>query len=148
MLPTHHVLSAAIAAMPLRRAGWSSLDLGVFAAGAVLIDVDHYLSYAWHTGDLSLLRAYRHHRAQAKTPPRVYRLAISWHLPFWGGYNRPFHAAPPLAGVALAALRWPLLRPLVAGLLLHRVLDMVWESFWRAQWHAHNADLARKQQSE
>ncbi len=132
MLPSHHALAAVAVAVPLRLSGWKLSDLALFGAGAVLIDVDHYISYAWRTGDFSLLRAYRHHRLKFHNSP-VRRLALAWHFPFWGGYGRPFHAIPVLALLGVAAARWPWLRPLAWGVLHHRLTDWLWESFWKAQ---------------
>ena len=54
MLPSHHAAAAVLAALPLRKRGWSPLAIAQFAAAAVLIDADHYASYVWRIGDLSL----------------------------------------------------------------------------------------------
>jgi hypothetical protein len=117
MLPSRHAAAAALAAVPLRARGWSPLAVARFAAGAVLIDADHYASYAWRIRDLSLTRAYRFHRRRGHHPYRLHRpaLAVDTH--------RPLHAPLLLAGLTLLARRFPVLWPLVAGLLFHRLLD-------------------------
>ena len=132
MLPSHHAASAVLAGVALRRAGWGWPAVASFAAGAVLIDVDHYLAYAWESGDLSLYRAYWNHRGTLRLR-HASRLAFRWVFPFWGGYNRPFHAVPALAALCLAAGTNAGLRPLALGVALHRFLDLLWESFWAAQ---------------
>ena len=141
MLPTHHLASAVLAGAALRAAGWSWPALASFAAGAVLIDVDHYLSYAWCTGDFSLWRAYRYHRARVPRPESV-RLTFRWRLPPLVERGRPLHMPPALAGLALAAARVPRLRPLALGVALHRVLDYLWESCWAAQPNAKGRTVA------
>jgi hypothetical protein len=117
MLPSHHAAAAALAAVPLRARGWSPLAIALFAAGAVLIDADHYAAYAWRIRDLSLQRAYRFHRRRHGRPYRLHRPAVALDP------RRPLHAPLLLAGLTLLARRYPLLRPLVAGLLFHRLLD-------------------------
>ena len=117
MLPSHHAAGAALAVLPLRKRGWSPLAIAQFAAAAVLIDADHYASYVWRIRDLSLPQAYRFHRRRAHHPFRLHRpsLVVDTH--------RPLHAPVLLAGLALLARRFPVLWPLVAGLLFHRLLD-------------------------
>ena len=117
MLPSHHAAAAALAALPLRTRGWSPLAIAQFAAGAVLIDADHYATYAWRIRDLSLTRAYRFHRRRHGHPFRLHRPAVAVDT------HRPLHAPLLLAGLTLLARRYPLLWPLVAGLLFHRLLD-------------------------
>jgi hypothetical protein len=117
MLPSHHAAATAVAAVPLLRRGKSPLWVGLFAAAAVLIDADHYASYAWRIRDLSLPRAYRYHRRRHGRPFRLHRPAVAVDP------RRPLHAPLLLAGLTLLARRYPLLRPLVAGMLFHRLLD-------------------------
>jgi hypothetical protein len=117
MLPSHHAAAAVVAALPLLRRGWSPLAAGQFAAAAVLIDADHYATYAWRIGDLSLPRAYRFHRRRGQHPFRLHRPAV-----LVDGH-RPLHAPALLAALALLARRYPVLWPLVAGMLFHRLLD-------------------------
>jgi hypothetical protein len=117
MLPSHHAAAAALAAVPLRARGWSPLAIAQFAAGAVLIDADHYAAYAWRIRDLSLPRAYRYHRRRHGRPFRLHRPAVAVDP------RRPLHAPLLLAGLTLLARRYPLLWPLVAGMLFHRLLD-------------------------
>lgn len=117
MLVAHHVAATAAAALPLLARGWSPVHVAQFAAAAVLIDADHYLSYAWRIRDLSLPRAYRFHRSRVNRPPRLHRPAV-----FTDGH-RPFHA-PLLLGLLALLARWhPWLVPFVAGAVFHRCLD-------------------------
>jgi hypothetical protein len=83
----------------------------------VLIDADHYAAYAWRIRDLSLPRAYRFHRRRHGRPFRLHRPAVAVDP------RRPLHAPLLLAGLTLLARRYPLLWPLVAGMLFHRLLD-------------------------
>ena len=154
MYPSQHVALTSLALVPLRERGWSLPRLGLFAAGAVLIDVDHYLSYAIKSGDWSLPNAYRWHVRRvppmARRRPRLYlpKLVLDRHRPFhavapiallfflaWGpfpalrnGGHNPGDAPP-------GALRWlfrcfrPWLRCLAWGVLFHRLCDYAIEIF-------------------
>ena len=116
MLPSHHAAATALAAVPLFRRGWRASAVGQFALAAVLIDVDHYLAYAWRVRDVSLGRAYRFHRSRMGRQP-LHAPALVWDR------SRPFHAPILLALLWLLARQWPALRPLVWGALFHRALD-------------------------
>jgi hypothetical protein len=120
MLPSYHAAAAAVAAAPLLARGRSPWRVTLFAAAAVLIDADHYLSYAWRVRDLSLRRAYTYHRRKMHHPYRLHRPALVVDLP------RPLHAPALLALLALLARRWPWLWPVVAGMAFHRLLDYAW----------------------
>jgi hypothetical protein len=127
MLPKHHAMAAGVAAVPLKCAGWSWRAVAGFLSAAVLIDVDHYLYYVWKKHDLSLRRAFAYHRRKYYRPRRwVFR-------PHWPtlGFTpgRGFHAIPVLVLALVAALRWRVLVPLVAGLVFHRVQDELWSWF-------------------
>ncbi|MBI3972807.1 MAG: hypothetical protein HY332_16140 [Chloroflexi bacterium] len=127
MLPKYHMLAAAAAAVPLARKGWSSAALAGFVAGAVLIDADHYLGYAWKTGDVSLVRAYRYHHRLYRRPRRwrfrARRPVLSVHL------MRAFHSAPVLVLAFAFSCLWPAVRPIAWGALFHRIQDELWGSF-------------------
>ncbi len=116
MLPSYHAAATALAAVPLVRRGWRTSAVGQFALAAVLIDVDHYLAYAWRVRDVSLGRAYRFHRSRMGRQP-LHPPALVWDR------SRPFHAPVLLALLWLLARRWPALRALVWGALFHRALD-------------------------
>lgn len=147
MYPSQHVALTSLALVPLRERGWSLPRLGLFAAGAVLIDVDHYLSYAIKTGDWSLPNAYRWH---VRRVPPIARKRPHFYLPkLVLDRHRPFHAIAPIALLFLlgwgpfpvlrpspnpgpgprGALRWlltclrPWLRSLAWGVLFHRACD-------------------------
>ena len=127
MLPPHHALATAILAIPLWRRGWSLARIGALFTGGVLMDVDHYLSYVWHSGDLSIVRAIRFHRSAYRSPfsgrlhPRWPRMGID--------RFREFHSAPAIAAVfavSFLAGRWgPVVRALAWGMVSHRILDEV-----------------------
>ena len=95
MYPSQHATLTALALVPLRRRGWSLPRLGFFAAGAVLIDVDHYLAYALRTGDWSLPNAYRWHTQ--RVPPFVHKRPHFYVPHFFLDRHRPFHAIAPIA---------------------------------------------------
>jgi hypothetical protein len=122
MLPTHHAAATAVAAVPLLRRGKSPLWVGLFAAAAVLIDADHYASYVLRIRDLSLTRAYRFHRRRGSHLYRLHRPAVLVDL------HRPLHAPGVLAALVLLSRRFPLLWPVVAGMLFHRLLDYAWSA--------------------
>lgn len=127
MYPSQHAAVTALSAIPFRAVGVSWSRLGLFTAGAVLIDVDHYLSYAWREGDFSLVNAYRYHRN--RVPRGAARAGLNLHLPpLWPGPNRPFHAVSVLGAMCVLAWLAPILRPLVAGAIYHRLQDYLYES--------------------
>jgi hypothetical protein len=127
VLPKYHALAAAVATVPFARAGHRPHPLALFASAAVLIDVDHYLGYAWHTGDLSLRRAYAFHR-QRYHRPRRWRFRPGW--PSLGvDPARAFHSAPFLLLIFLLARHWRHLSPVAWGLLFHRLQDELYGSF-------------------
>lgn len=124
VLPTHHTIAATTMMLPLARRGWSLIALTSFLGAAVLIDVDHYLGYAWQTGDFSLRRAYAFHRRRHRHPLR-WRFHPHWPvLGFETG--RVFHSVPVLLALWAAATRWPQLRPIAGGALFHRLQDEAW----------------------
>ena len=121
MLPSHHAAATALAVVPLFRNKWRLSAVGQFAAAAVLIDVDHYLAYAWRVRDPSLAHAYHFHRSRMdKHGPSVQMPVLL------ADRSRPFHAPVLLALAWLLARRVPALRALVWGALFHRALDYVW----------------------
>lgn len=111
-----HLLTSAALGLTLYPRQPSRAALVVLAG--TLVDVDHLLLYASHTGDWSVVGAlrydrYRHRRkGQGDTRPR-YGSLRSW-------IHRPALVLPPLW-----ALAWtrPALRPLVLGISLHLLLD-------------------------
>jgi hypothetical protein len=122
--PSQHASLTALAVIPLRHRGWSSLDLGLFAAGAVLIDVDHYLTFAWRTGNWSLIAA---HRWYCDRVPPVVRGRPELHVPVlvFDRY-RPFHAPVLLFLFWLITQIVPplrFIRPVAIGTLFHRACD-------------------------
>ena len=128
MYPTQHAAATVLAILPLARGGWRGRDLVGFAAGAVLVDADHYLSYALRKGDPSLERAYCYHRERAGGD-RGQKWALRPHVPpLLVDRQRPLHALAALGCLALAAWPWPALRPIAWGVAFHRLLDYAWES--------------------
>jgi hypothetical protein len=122
MLPTQHAALTALAAIPLIRRGWSPWRVAQFTAAAVLIDADHYASYAVKIRDLSLWRAYRFHRRRGEHPFRLHHPAVVVDA------HRPLHAPALLLTLTVLARRFPVLWPLVAGMLFHRFLDYAWSA--------------------
>jgi membrane-bound metal-dependent hydrolase YbcI (DUF457 family) len=113
MLPKQHAAygaAAALALAPLLRE--QSVALW---AGSVLLDVDHYLWYVAHEGDLSLPRAYRYFLDRRNGVIRA--------PPGWGKGSRPLHGPVPVGLLGLLAWRWPRLRAVFLGVALHSLLD-------------------------
>lgn len=130
MYPTQHAAAAALTLLPLKQRGWQWPCMAAFAAGAVLIDVDHYLSYVWEHGDFSLIRAYQFHRGHAKQKEREF----APHLvnPKWFvSPRRPFHPVVLIAAFWLLTRKHSVLHALAWGLVLHRLQDYLWESMWK-----------------
>ena len=127
MLPPHHALATAALAVPLRARGWTIPAIVGLFVGGVLVDGDHYLSYVWHTGDLSIRRAYAFHRAAYRSPFDR-RLHPGW--PTLGVQRfRELHSFAAIGAVcALSAIvgrAAPVLRAVAVGLAFHRLLDEV-----------------------
>jgi hypothetical protein len=129
-------MAATVAATAIFRwRGWGLGDLAAFAAGAVLLDVDHYLSYVVCTGDVSLRRAYWWNRDRGESVRKI----LSPHVPSLGFESRrPFHWPPlivapavlaPLAGRSSPRMA-QILVAFTAGAVFHRALDAAWESAW------------------
>ncbi len=97
--------------------------------GGVAIDADHYLLYALRSGSRQPLDALRYDRV------RKHPIVRGDTRPRYGSLRSVFHLAhvslPPLA---LLALRIPLVRPILAGLTLHLILDFHWPHFDRRAW--------------
>ena len=140
MYPSQHAALTALACLPLKRRGWSFAELGAFAAGAVLIDVDHYLAYAVKHRDWSLPHAYRWH--VRRVPPLVYRRPHLYLPPLLLDRYRPFHGVAPMllaalltrvtaatAGSSPLRLLLSLLRAAAWGALFHRLCDYSIEVF-------------------
>ena len=140
MYPSQHAALTALACVPLRQRGWTLPELGAFAAGAVLIDVDHYLAYAIKHRDWSLPNAYRWH--VQRVPALVYRRPHLHLPPLVLDRYRPFHGATPILLAALLTRLSPsattagplrllasLLRAAAWGVLFHRLCDYSVEVF-------------------
>ena len=72
--------------------------------------------------DLSLWRAYRFHRRRGEHPFRLHHPAVVVDA------HRPLHAPALLLALTVLARRFPVLWPLVAGMLFHRLLDYAWSA--------------------
>ncbi|NTV63507.1 MAG: hypothetical protein HGA65_08230, partial [Oscillochloris sp.] len=97
-----------------------------------LLDIDHLILYALHTGDWSVEGAlvynrYRHHPGELGDARPRYGTLRSW-------LHKPLLLLPPLW---VAASARPALRPVAIGLSLHLLLDYLWWprytlAFWRS----------------
>ena len=125
---THAITSALIGIAFYPR---SPLRAAAVLLSGTLIDVDHYVLYAFRTGDWSVTGAlaydrYRHRiRIVGDTRPRYGPLRSWLHNPL---------LLPPLWDVTA---RHPSLRPVMIGMTLHMLLDYIWWprytlAFWRA----------------
>lgn len=109
MLPSRHAAYGAAAALLL--APWlRRRSLGLLA-GSVLIDVDHYAWFVLHRHDVRLRSAYRYFLMVRRGEQKL------------RGDARPLHGPINVAWMALLAWRWPAVRPIFLGVVLHSVLD-------------------------
>jgi len=115
-LRTHILTSALLGAALYPRAPRKA---ALLLAGGVLLDADHYLLYALRSGNwnpLSALRYDRWRNQPLKTGDRRRR---------YGSLRSIFHTARvTLPLVWLLGWRWPVLRPLAIGVMLHLALDI------------------------
>ncbi|WP_243370111.1 hypothetical protein [Geotalea sp. SG265] len=92
---------------------WSKMEIALFCVGGILIDVDHYLCYIRRTRRLSVAGMFRYFEELWK---------IEHGIPYYGLCL--FHTVDFFLLVALAAFYYPLLIPLLAGLLFHFAVDL------------------------
>ncbi|MFL5804079.1 MAG: hypothetical protein ACJ8CR_20335 [Roseiflexaceae bacterium] len=131
-LRTHLLASALVGIALYPRAPRRALLLTL---AGVAVDLDHYLLYALRSGDWSLAGALRYDRRRGRP------IRPGDTRPRYGSLRSIAHRAPislPLAW--LLARRWPVLRPLAAGLTLHLALDapllgLDWRVWRRARGH-------------
>jgi hypothetical protein len=113
----------------------------LLALGGVAIDIDHFVLYAWRSGNWSLTGAldydrYRHMGIHpGDTRPRFGSLRSVAHEP---------QVALPI--VALLAFAWPFLRPFALGITLHLALDIHvphydWRAWKRAAGRCERCDM-------
>ena len=101
--------AAAVILLPFR----SGAEILLFAAAGILIDADHYLVYVMRRREVSLRGMFRYFaefQAVEKTVP-YFGLCL-------------FHTADILLLIAAFSWFFPLLRPVVAGMLFHHLLDI------------------------
>lgn len=109
MMPSRHAAAGAVVSLALTP--WLGLRSAGVWAGSVFIDVDHYLWYVVHKRDISLPRAYHYFlSAHEGTVER-------------GGDARPLHGPLNVTWMFLLAWRWPAVRPIFLGVLVHSLLD-------------------------
>ena len=89
-------------------------SIALFAAGSVLIDVDHYLFYVVRTKRFDVRGMFRYFDALQD---------FERHIPYVGLCL--FHTIDFFLIVALGAFYYPILLPLLAGLLFHFVVDLI-----------------------
>ena len=119
MTLTQHLVATGIAAtllLPVK----GSEELLIFAAGSVLIDVDHYFLYACRTGRRDVRGMFRYFEELQK---------IEQTIPYFGLCL--FHTIDFFLLTGILAFFCPPVRPFLAGCLFHFVLDLI--------------DLSRKQ---
>lgn len=92
---------------------WSKLEIALFCAGGVLIDVDHYLCYVLRTHRLSITGMFRYFRELWK---------IEQSIPYYGLCL--FHTVDFFLLVALLGFYNPIFLPLLTGLLFHFAVDL------------------------
>jgi hypothetical protein len=102
--------AAAAALLPFR----SGAEILLFAAAGILIDADHYLLYVLRRRDMSVRGMFRYFD-EFKTVEKT--------VPYFGLCL--FHTVDVLFLVGILAWFFPLLRPVVAGMLFHHLLDII-----------------------
>jgi hypothetical protein len=113
MTLTQHVAATAVVAVPLS----TFLGVGemvIFAVGSILIDVDHYLFYVARTGRYGIRGMFRYFTALQP----VQRM-----IPYVGVCI--FHTVDFFLLVSILAYWYPVLLPLLAGMLFHFIMDVI-----------------------
>jgi hypothetical protein len=112
MTLNQHVAITGVAAAVLL-SFWSKMEVALFCAGGILIDVDHYLCYIQRTGRFGIAGMFRYFQALCK---------IEQGIPYYGLCL--FHTVDFFLLVALAAFYYPVFIPLLTGLLFHFAVDL------------------------
>ena len=89
-------------------------EILLFAAAGILIDADHYLVYVMRRRNMSIRGMFRYFD-EFKT--------VEKSVPYFGLCL--FHTVDVLFLVGILAWFFPLLRPVVAGMLFHQLLDII-----------------------
>ncbi len=117
MTLTRHLAATGVAAAAL--SPWlKGSELLLFAVGGVLIDVDHYFLYVVRTGRFDVRGMFRYFADLQY---------IEHTIPYVGLCL--FHTIDFFLLVGILALLYPLLLPLLVGLLFHFLIDLV--DLWR-----------------
>lgn len=109
----NHLIATAMAAAPMLIMS-TPTETALFCTGSIFIDVDHQIYYTLKTGRYDIPGMFR-----------FFREVIDEHL-----YSIPyigvciFHTVEFFLAVAILALFFPLLQYLLAGLVLHILLDI------------------------
>ncbi len=92
----------------------SGVEVLLFTTAGILIDADHYLAYVIRRRDLSVRRMFRYFNEFQSVERTV---------PYFGLCL--FHTADILLLIGILSWFFPLLRPVVAGMLFHHLLDII-----------------------
>lgn len=113
MTLTQHLAITAAAATVLAPL-WSAEEILLFAAGSVLIDVDHYLFYAVRCRRFDVRGMFRYFDEVEKIEKSIPYLGLCL-----------FHTLDFFLLVAILAGYYPLLLSLLVGLIFHFVIDLI-----------------------
>jgi hypothetical protein len=108
-----HLIATGLAAVPLLPFS-TPIETALFCVGSVLIDVDHQIFYFIRTGRCDIAGMFRFFRDEVDS--RINS------IPYLGVCI--FHTAEFFLAVATLAFFFPLLKYLLAGLLVHIILDI------------------------
>jgi hypothetical protein len=93
---------------------WSAAQLAAFAAGSILIDVDHYIFYIFRRRRFDVKGMFAYFEALQE---------IQHHIPYAGICI--FHTVEFYLLVYLLSRTYPLLVPVFVGMLFHFGLDLI-----------------------
>jgi hypothetical protein len=112
-LTSHLTLSAPFAGIITWQAG--PMAAAVFSAGAILIDIDHFIFYALRTGRYNPAEMFTWYETSDRqcTQESYYGLSI-------------FHAAEIFVLLSLATSFVPIISWLLLGMGFHLLLDYIW----------------------
>jgi hypothetical protein len=110
----HFITSSILAAVLYPTFSWKVF---LIIAGGVLIDIDHYLWYAYKYKNFSLVKSYKFYAANAEK----YKIHA--------GILLIFHSIEFLVVLAVISFYTEFALLLTIGLLLHHLLDLIWVYF-------------------
>jgi len=125
MLPHRHIVYGFLAALALYLIfpAIGLLEFSLIFLASFLVDVDHYMSYVWKTGNPSLPKAYRY---LVKKRQDFINLSFKQRKQYLKAYKRNifiFHGMEFILFLIILSLFYPLIFWVIIGVTIHLLID-------------------------